>query len=398
MKFVVDLKFEKEKSLAEVEHSRTALEAYMVEHPSPPVEVFLLMDGLLQSLKNEKLSEQWLKAKGQCVEIDALIRQRHETLIQVLNQIKSRTHLRADAGTSTVSVSDRTVRKPEWNPESRSDIREVVVGSVLSDSSVDAASWPKVTSPSNDSSPNANSSLCSEMPVCSGQSEKTANSRSVDNSGSYPNYVSFDTLVPCAGVQLRQIQDSGLDVIIPPISSCQMDLVSQPQRQSSSDYLQPDVVPHRCLSQNNIVACPLETSHELTPSQPFDVSDYMLKDSDDPNTDDSQTADHVRPWTYQSTVPDRTSEKPPTGLTYSSDRNLPNPLHERTGKRQVSSPSSSSPRLRNTKPSWKNIRKVISNLTDGDLSLGKRLFRKSSNEFINEHSALEANSTESLPG
>lgn len=409
MKFVVDLKLEKEKNLAEVEHSRTALEAFMVEHPSLPAEVFILMDSLLQSLNSEKLSEQWLKAKGHCLEIETLIRQRHEALIQVLNQIKSRTNLRSNVSASTVSVSDEIVRKPDGNAESRAttltdlavqvpDFRHQVIAghcSVLSDSSnnaVDAASWPVAISPYSDSS-NVNSSSCSEMPVCSGQSEKTVTSHAVDNSSSCPNHVSLDTLVLCAGGQHSPIKNSSLDVVIPPISSCQMDLVSQPQRQhsSSSDYLQPDVVPHR-LSQNNI-ACLPETSLELTPSQPFDISEYMLKDSDDPSTD-AQTTD-IRPWNYQSTIPDQTSEKPPTGLMYSPVRNLHNPLADRLGKRQVSLPSST-PRLRNTKPSWRNIRKVISNLADGDLNLGKLLFRKSSSE-LNGH-IVEANSTESLPG
>lgn len=398
MKFVVDMKLEKEMNLNEVERSKSQLVDFMKEHPPIPLDVFSRMESLLPSLNNHRLTEQWRKAKGHYIEIDALIKQRYETLIKVLSQSKSETSdCCAEAKSVTLLADTSTDRgappitaASKISNELKSQNETVYCSHLSSGPTV----WnkPVVTSAVTPCAEcNMHDSSVHPESVFLRLDEQLVDSR-----------VDLDVFIPCSASQYGLIKHSSFDEVIPRLSPFEAADDADPVEQYSSlaNFAHSsNVVTYRSHSTGGI--SPTKTSRDSRPASfAFDVSEYMLKD--DLSKSDLKTCD-TNPCFNQNTSSESNCElvshKPPSGVTYSSQKSLQsNSRSASLDKRHASLLSSSSKSVRNnTKPSWKSFRKVLNGFADRDSNLRKHFFRRNSGDFSTKD-VYDADSTESLPG
>lgn len=396
MKFVVDMKLEKEMNLNEVERSKSQLVDFMKEHPPIPLDVFTRMESVLPSLNNHRLTEQWRKAKGHYVEIDALIKQRYETLIKVLNQSKSETSDCAEAKSATFIADASTYRAPLTTAASKigNELKSQNETGCCSHLSSGPTMWnkPVVTSAITPCAEcNMHDSSVHLESVCLRLDEQLGDSR-----------VDLDVFIPCSALQYGLIKRSSFDEVIPRLSQFEAVDDADPVEQYSSlaNFAHSgNAVNYRSHSTGGI--SPMKTSRDTRPASfAFDISEYMLKD--DLSKADLKISD-TSPCFNQSTSSESNCElvshKPPSGVAYSSQKSLQgNSRSASLDKRHISLLSSSTSKSvrNNTKPSWKSFRKVLNGFTDRDSNVRKHFFRRSSADFSTND--VYADSTESLPG
>lgn len=372
MKFIVDLKLQKEMQLIEVEESLKILEEFTSEHPPLSSESIQTMDDLTSSLNNSQLLKQWQKAKVHCIETENLVRQRLETLQQVLDSLKSQNIICRKYGSETMNVS-----------------RVFDSSSVLRCENLDRET---IVEKRNSSLDNDNNKL--DLPIQIVQDDRPDESTSAHMYDiNPPLVVDLDIYIPCVSEDFYPVKKDDLDIIIPPTDNKS----TKPQRKSN-DFSVSSLPRRRSHS-----GLPLSTSSDYneeditTPksSQPFDVREYMLKECvTSPDFQLNEVPLWHAPHVFSSNELASNAFISKNHLS-SSKTVLTFPRNSETNEENVFLPSASVTFRQSVRPRWKRLKKAISMLVEGDLNFKKGLFRKESMEL--SPTVAQANSTESLP-
>lgn len=89
MKYVANMKMEKDMSTSDIDKLLSSLELYLTDHEPVPNTVFDSMDKLSTRVENDKLQEQCKVARSRCIETEQLLRIRQSTLKKAKEQIET---------------------------------------------------------------------------------------------------------------------------------------------------------------------------------------------------------------------------------------------------------------------------------------------------------------------